>query len=305
MAATQREEIAQMEWEEFERELKTTTRETAGAASNAEAMREYFGGEEFEALQELAQQVEATRSRAPLLGNVIFLPGIMGSYLVTMRNGVKEGLVWVNFLKLVLGDLVRLKLSPDGTREEDATYTVRTSIIDKRTYARMILKLRARWNVQVFAFDWRKDIDLSSRALAGFIREKFPGQPVHLVAHSMGGLVCRNFIRLHKDLWENMRGDAEETQGGRLIMLGTPNYGSFAIPQALTSDEKHVRWLARIDLHHNLAELLQIINSFVRYLPDAAGPEPDPGCGAGYLPNGRLGLPSRLGSASETRHRFS
>jgi alpha-beta hydrolase superfamily lysophospholipase len=52
--------------------------------------------------------------------------------------------------------------------------------------------------VQPFAFDWRKDIDVSSKALPDFIVDKFQDEPVHLLAHSMGGLVSRNFIRSHK-----------------------------------------------------------------------------------------------------------
>ncbi|MGZ3316904.1 MAG: esterase/lipase family protein, partial [Isosphaeraceae bacterium] len=52
--------------------------------------------------------------------------------------------------------------------------------------------------------------------------------PVHLVAHAMGGLVCRTFIKRHPDRWKTMW-DAERNgeRGGRLVMLGTPNHGSY------------------------------------------------------------------------------
>ena len=59
------------------------------------------------------------------------------------------------------------------------------------------LAQRARWNAEPFAYDWRKGIDTASDELARVIRARFPGQPVHIVAHSMGGLVARNMIRRH------------------------------------------------------------------------------------------------------------
>jgi hypothetical protein len=78
----------------------------------------------------------------------------------------------------------------------------------------------------------------------------------------MGGLVAHNFIRLHREIWEQMR-QGNQSRGGRLIMLGTPNFGSFAIPQALTGVESLVRLLAAADVQHNLSELLAVLNSFV------------------------------------------
>src|SRR6185503_157418 len=45
--------------------------------------------------------------------------------------------------------------------------------------------------------------------------------------------------------------------------LGTPNYGSFAIPQVITGVEGLVRKLATLDLRHDRQELLETFNSFV------------------------------------------
>lgn len=254
-----------MDWDELEGRLRQpATRSTRGsksAASDERALRDYYGDEEYEYLQKLASHSGLVRSRAPILGNVVFLPGIMGSNL-SARKGTDEGVIWINLLRIVSGRIERLRLSADGQNNFDPSYTVSTDAVDKRTYTRAILWLRARWNVEPFPFDWRRDIDLASKELARFIREKFSGKPVHLVAHSMGGLVCRNLIRLNRDLWEQMRGE-DGTRGGRLIMLGTPNYGSYTIPQVLTGIEPLVKWLDRIDFQHNRAELQEIINSFV------------------------------------------
>lgn len=258
----ERREIAHMEWEDFEESLAAVPRGGKSASRIERNLEEYFGKEEYDSLQKLATHARSMRSRAPVLGNVVFLHGIMGSNLITVEKDGDEDLVWVNLLRLAAGQMERLKLSPDGSHDDDPKFTVKPSTLDKRTYARAILWLRARWNVHPFAYDWRKDVDLSSADLAERIREKFGDEPVHLVAHSMGGLVSRNFIRLHRDLWDKMAG-SDGRKGGRLIMLGTPNFGSFVIPQTLTGVENMVRLLAAADLRDSLEEILEIIDTFV------------------------------------------
>jgi pimeloyl-ACP methyl ester carboxylesterase len=258
--------VAQMSWNEFEQKLHhPTMRGKAGSTTGDTAdLRAYFGEEEYEELRRLAVR-SATRSET--LGNVVVIPGIMGSHLTSTKGGDSD-LIWVNFARLALGRIAGLRLDAQGEREADGRITIRPTEIDKRTYARLVLSLRARWQVETFAFDWRRDIDASADKLRSFIEEKFHNQPVHLVAHSMGGLVARSLIRRHPKLWERMWASddgATETHrgGGRLVMLGTPNYGSFTIPQVLTGEEKLVRWLSKLDLSHSLSALLDITNTFV------------------------------------------
>jgi len=258
-------QIALMEWDELQSRLMApSTRGPGGeAAAKDQDLEQFFGPEEFAELKRIAAETRAVRARAPLLGNVVLLPGIMGSNLVTTEASGDTDLIWVNFLRLIGGQLARLQLSLDGSSDGDAKFRVSASAVDKRTYTKALLKLAARWHVEPFPFDWRKSMDTAADALAQLINEKFPDQPVHLVAHSMGGLVSRNFIRLHRDVWEKMRGDGPGAGGGRLIMLGTPNYGSFAIPQALTGVETLVRRLEKADFSHNMQQVLEILNSFV------------------------------------------
>ena len=256
MAKDDHSKVAALEWKALAESLRGGRR---GAASESE-LRNYFGDAEFEELQTLAAH-SRLRAAEPKAGNVVVVPGIMGSSLSTVRDG-DEDVVWINFLRLVWGRIERLKLAADAATEADPQYTVLPTNVDKRTYARVLLFLQARWNVEAFPFDWRKDIDAAAHALAAFVRDKFAGEPVHIVAHSMGGLVSRNFIRLHRDLWDSIC-DGSGGRGGRLIMLGTPNYGSFAIPQALTGEEKLVKILAAADLSHNETELLEILDTFV------------------------------------------
>jgi pimeloyl-ACP methyl ester carboxylesterase len=253
--------IARMGWEELERTLQVPDREKREVSPRDKALRAYFGDEEYDYLRRLATHARAVRSQGELRGNVVLVPGIMGSDLATIDEEGDEDLVWINLFRLVFGQMERLKLSPDGSSSADERIRVVPTGPDRRTYTRVILWLRASWNVEPFAFDWRKDMDDSADALAAFIRNKFPGQPVHLVAHSMGGLLCRNFIRRHRDQWDEI-GGADKTGGGRLVMLGTPNYGSFAIPMTMTGSENLVKLLAAADLTNDLSQILGIVNTF-------------------------------------------
>jgi pimeloyl-ACP methyl ester carboxylesterase len=258
------ERIQAMEWDTLEDSLLPSSR-GAKAATSEQSLRDYFGDEEYEKLKQLARQSRAVRTKralgkVPPLGNIILIPGVMGSNLARLENGDRDT-IWIHYLRIIAGQISTLKLAGDGKSPTVSGLKIVPTEIDKRTYARAVIKLRGRWNVEPFAYDWRKDLDAASDSLLSFINEKFGNQPVNLVAHSMGGLVSRNFIRRHKKRWESMRGD--DKQGGRLVMLGTPNFGSFNIPQVLTGVESLVVLLSRADLGHDLRGVLEIINTFL------------------------------------------
>lgn len=247
------------DWEKLEDALLSVgTRDRPGTEA-ARAL-EGFDEAELQVLRRLAKRSWVERSRSAPRGNVVFLNGITGADLAVVENGDQDN-IWINFPRLMFGRINDLKLRSDGAGEANPKLTVVATRINKRYYARAMVALRARWNTEPFAYDWRKDIDVTSDELAALIRARFPGQPVHLVAHSMGGLVSRNMIRRHPTLWEDMRGP-ELAAGGRLIMLGTPNYGSFAIVQAITGEDRLMSLLEKVDFKHDMSELLSITNSF-------------------------------------------
>ncbi len=227
------------------------------------ALRAYFGDARFERLHTLAvRRTGATRGARVPRGNLVILPGIMGSEL-SEYTGASSHRIWVNPLRLVIGDLGHLRLDPEGRPE----FNVRASGVIKLFYGELILTLSERWNVQAFWYDWRRDLRDSAAALEERLRVWFPeNAPVHLVCHSMGGLVARTFIHTYPQRWRSMW-DKDPGQpgarGGRLLMLGTPNHGSFAALQVITGLENLVRWLARLDLRHSMSELLSILNTFV------------------------------------------
>ncbi len=254
--------VRDMDWDEFEAQLSRSTRGGNTRAASGQALRDHFEPKQLERLQCLAERVRSVRSkREPLRGNIIFIPGIMGSELTVTGDG-NDDTVWISFLKLIWGGIHKLRLAKDGVQEADSALRVEPCGLDKDSYAETLLWLKAYWNVEPFAYDWRKDLDQAAERLKDLVETKFKNQPVHLVAHSMGGLVSRNFIRLYPKVWKGMS-EPKKVQGGRLIMLGTPNYGSHAIAQAMVAKDKLVKWLAAADLRHDLDEVLEVLNGFV------------------------------------------
>jgi hypothetical protein len=234
------------------------------SAAEEQVLRVHLGDERYQRLHGQAVRQSSTRAVRAVMGNVAVIHGIMGSDLSsTSRDGDLDH-VWVNVPRLILGRIERLLLNADATAEADSTYTVAATGIMKREYGDLLVRLAEHWNVQAFWFDWRKDLKAAADALHARLGEWFGDQPVHLVAHSMGGLVARTFIKKFPGRWAKMWDTSGNgRRGGRLVMLGTPNYGSFAIPQVFWGIEGLVQKLARFDVRHDLAELLTILNSFL------------------------------------------
>ena len=100
--------------------------------------------------------------------------------------------------------------------------------------------------VYVFAYDWRQDNVQSARALHALIeavRRDYadPALRVDLVAHSMGGLIARYYLRFGtRDVLDGQ--EQQVTMEGsksvrKLVLLGTPNLGSVSSLHAFLSGE--------------------------------------------------------------------
>lgn len=213
--------------------------------NEARVYRAYFGAQRYDVLRRntLAQRSTA---RAARRGNVVILHGIMGGEL-TVRDRGKDQHIWMHILRLAFGAVGWLRMK-DGKSLSD----VRATGILKKWYAEQILAFSYDWNAQTYWYDWRRDLDEIADDLRAKIDAWFGAEaPVHLVAHSMGGLVSRTYIARHAKRWN---------KGGKLVMLGTPNHGSFSIPQVITGAIDTVRKLALVDQKHNVAEITEILS---------------------------------------------
>lgn len=192
---------------------------------------------------------------------VFVLPGIMGSHL--KRGGSR---VWLNLPNLLFGGLEVLHIGADGVTPDGPI---------EGYYEDLIEFLSNTHEVVPFAFDWRLSLREEARRLADQVRATLDEterrqQPVRLLAHSMGGLVVRTMIGDHPDVWTRLC----RHPGGRFIMLGTPNGGSFVIPRTLFAQDKIIKQLALLDLTNSPKELLKTISKFpgvLEMLPATGG----------------------------------
>jgi len=224
----------------------------------------------------VARMYLATRRvRGALLGRVVVIHGIMGGRLASVNATGDEDLVWVNYLRLVAGRISDFALDSNGESLDPSISIVTKGLLDE--YMPLVFELSRRWRVLPFAFDWRLDIDNSAAVLNREISQWANGEPVHIVAHSMGGLVSRRFMQKFPETWQAMKDPFDLKRGGRLIMLGTPNKGSFAISFVLTGQEKLLKKLALFDLKHDMKELLETVNTFPGSYQMLPSPRLNPG----------------------------
>jgi pimeloyl-ACP methyl ester carboxylesterase len=224
-------------------------------------LRVHFGDARFERMRQLVLQSSLTRSDRTTQGTVVVLHGIMGGELTYYESDAQLDHIWLKFFRLILGQFERLRMDDEG----NSISRIQATGILKRYYGELLLSLMQSWNAHAFWYDWRLDINSSADQLALRLQEWFgDNEPVHLVAHSMGGLVARAFIKKYAERWKSMWDSQDDgRRGGRLVMLGTPNHGSFAIPHLLLGLNDTLHKLALADLRHNLQDLLNIIKTFV------------------------------------------
>ena len=165
---------------------------------------------------------------------VIVLPGILGSNLKLDGRRIWLGAGFLDaLLKLEWSPATAARIQPDGPVDG--------------VYDALIEYLADTHEVIPFAYDWRRPIEDEARRLAATVEAALAardstGRPVRLLAHSMGGLVART-MQLEKPV-TCKRMMARE--GARILMLGTPNGGSWSPMQTLSGDDTFGNTLAAL-----------------------------------------------------------
>jgi pimeloyl-ACP methyl ester carboxylesterase len=197
---------------------------------------------------------------------VIVIPGLFGSRLRHRTTGVEA---WPGTPSAVLfGDYRELGLQFDpvtlAVRPDDLEASgLADQILGQDFYGPLLDTLRrfggyvpgtpgtkaakGERRYYVFAYDWRQDNVVHAAALERLIetvRADYgdPGLRVDLVAHSMGGLIARYYLRYGTVDVLDGGGDELVTLYGtsrvrKLVLLGTPNMGSVGSLHAFLTGE--------------------------------------------------------------------
>jgi pimeloyl-ACP methyl ester carboxylesterase len=200
-------------------------------------------------LQRLYQQSQSTRQPP-----VILIHGIMGARLSDKTSGEE---IWFGSIgHLAFSDFSELALEIDPQTLEPVSSNLETSgladrvagmdyygnivkVLEQAGGYRAAVRGRENSNMEreyyVFTYDWRQDNVITAGRLADLVEsiQQDHGDPnlkVDLIAHSMGGLVARYYLRYGRD---DVLSDNEfpvNYSGARnvrrVILLGTPSLGS-------------------------------------------------------------------------------
>lgn len=208
-----------------------------------------------EARQEEPRWREAVRrSRAgatprPL---AVVLPGTMGSALRVLGEGV-----WLDYWCLLWGGLKKLRMDAAGVEPTD--------LLDD-FYGPLLEFLARTHRVEIQPYDWRLSVRDAAGKLADRLEALLPqaerdNQPVHLVAHSMGGLVVRAMIAdggRGTALWRRI----VALPNSRFMMLGTPNLGSYEAVRWLTGGNPTQAKLSLLDITQSTDEIINLVRTF-------------------------------------------
>jgi hypothetical protein len=202
--------------------------------------------------------------------DVIIVPGFLGSSLTDETGG--NGLIWVDPGLVLPGrgkKLSALKLAafdktkPDHDSTSGVTVEARGTIPAVYDLLRADLEFR-RYSVQIFPFDWRKDIERSADLLADLIRGRLgrKPRPLHVIAHSQGTLVARRAI-------QNMGADQARRLVNNLVLLGPATFGTFSAAFAIAGDHESIGTVQRLGVHvpADFAQVLQSFTGLYQLLP--------------------------------------
>ena len=178
---------------------------------------------------------------------VVVLPGVMGSHLRANRSDR----VWFDPLDIASGGLAKIAFDQPGI-EADELFGM--------FYGKLCKELSRSHRVERFPYDWRQPLDVLADRLGEFLDRLLlqTDRPIRLLAHSMGGLVVRACIHKRRPVMDALM----KRDGARLVMLGTPHQGAHSMVENLLGKGDTLRTLVRLDLTHDMQEVLDIVAGF-------------------------------------------
>ncbi len=196
--------------------------------------------------------VRASRSTTTPRPIAVVIPGTMGSMLE-----VEGRPVWLDYWALLRGGLGDIGWGASGVEP--------VGLLDD-FYGPLLEHLARTHRVEVLPYDWRNSVREAAKRLAAKLEAVLPDaerlrQPVHLVAHSMGGLVARAMIAdgdAGAQAWRRLTA----LPGSRLLMLGTPNLGSHEAVRWLTGSNPTQAKLILLDFTRDANGVIDVVRRF-------------------------------------------
>lgn len=209
-----------------------------------------------------ARGKRGTRTPAPDRPVVYLLPGLLGTHLEHDQK-LRRDRIWLDPFDLAKGGLDLL----DPPSKQRILPEAPISLF----YGRLAVHLDESHEVVPFPYDWRLSLKREAGRLADDLKARLKDRrgPIRLIAHSMGGILLQAALAQAPDLWALL----SARPGSRVLFVGTPFLGSFAVVRGLVGQESTVRQLALIDLTRDLADVLDVaarFQGFVELLPTAA-----------------------------------
>ena len=180
----------------------------------------------------------------------VIVPDVFGTHL-ERADGTK---IWLNYAALGKGALPELA---DGALRAGEALEVYQPLFDELSKTHRAL---------VFPYDWRQPVKTNAEALEKWLSRQPVSGYVRFIGHGMGGLIVRQWASTQTDVWKKLTKD-----GGRLVMLGTPNGGSWRIARTLAGRSRLSRMAALLGRHSDkeTAGIFQRMKGLIDLLPEA------------------------------------
>lgn len=188
---------------------------------------------------------------------IVLIPGILGSnlYEVSGTKHAKPNKIFLADGEMIRGGFVS-KLDLTNPKS-----TIEALSVAGKFYGPFYHYFKENYDVVIFPYDWRKPIKDAAQKLANQLRviqQKAGNQCIHIVAHSMGGLVARHLMVVDKPLFQQISGHSDF----KFIFLGSPLKGAYIVPQILLGQGIIFKSFAAIDWKHDTHDLMRVFKDY-------------------------------------------
>ncbi len=196
---------------------------------------------------------------------VVVVPGMFGSHL---KHGGQR--VWLGGRLADALATLRYR-DPESNNALDADGVAPDGLVGA-IYDDLIERLEQSHDVIEFAYDWRLPIEDEALRLARLLdaelaKRSSGSEPLRLLAHSSGGLLCRAVQCVKPEVWKRLM----DHPGARLLMLGTPNAGTWRVMQALSGDDSFAQLVGAFAAPGRQCDARQLLAGFPGLLQLQAG----------------------------------